>query len=58
MNSGRKVRGDLKPGCDPKLPESWTNITEARLLLKQRLERVANGATVGHDPVQLRYADL
>jgi integrase len=58
MNSGQKVRGDLKPGCDPKLPESWTNITEARLLLKQLLERVSNGVTVGHDPTQLRYADL
>lgn len=58
MNSGQKVRGDLKPGCDPKLPESWTNITEARLLLKQLVERVANGVTVGHDPTQLRYADL
>lgn len=58
MNSGLKVRGELRPGCDPKLPESWTNITEARLLLRQLLERVANGATAGHDPVQLRYADL
>jgi integrase len=58
MNSGQKVRGELKTGCDPRLPESWTNITEARLLLKQLLERVANGATVGHDPTQLRYADL
>lgn len=58
MNSGTKVRGDLKPGCDPKLPESWSNITEARLLLKQWLENVSNGVSAGHDPQKLYYADL
>ncbi len=65
LNSGAKVRGELKPGIDPTdkalllKPESWTNISAARILLKQWVEKVGNGdVAVGHDPSQLRYADL
>ena len=57
LNSGFKVKGELKPGCDPKLPESWTNISAARVLLKEWLEKVGKGdVSVGHDPSQLHYA--
>ncbi len=59
LNSGGKVRGELKPGCDPKLIDSWTNITSARVLLKEWLEKVGKGdVAVGHDPSQLHYSDL
>ena len=59
LNSGFKVKGELKPGCDPKLVESWTNISAARILLKEWLEKVGKGdVSVGHDPSQLHYADL
>jgi integrase len=59
LNSGAKVKGELKPGYDPRLPESWTNISAARILLKQWLEKVSKGdVAVGHDPSQLHYADL
>jgi integrase len=59
LNSGAKVKGELKPGCDPSLPESWTNISAARVLLKEWVEKVGKGdVAVGHDPSQLHYADL
>jgi integrase len=59
LNSGAKVRGELKPGCDPRSIDSWTNITSARVLLKEWLEKVGKGdVSVGHDPSQLRYSDL
>jgi integrase len=64
LHSGGKVRGELKPGCDPKspeakLPESWTNITSARILLRELLEDCGKGVVaVGHDPAQFRYEDL
>jgi integrase len=59
LNSGAKVTGELKPGCDPSLPESWTNISAARVLLKEWVEKVGKGdVAVGHDPSQLHYADL
>jgi integrase len=59
LRSGGKVRGELKPGCDPKLPDSWSNITSARILLREVIEDVSKGVVaVGHDPSQLRYADL
>ena len=59
LNSGFKVKGELKPGCDPKQIESWTNISAARVLLKEWLEKVGKGdVAVGHDPSQLHYEDL
>jgi integrase len=65
LNSGAKVKGELKPGIDAtdkellRKPESWTNISAARVLLKEWVEKVSKGdAAVGHDPSQLHYADL
>jgi integrase len=59
LRSGGKVSGELKPGCDPKLVESWTGITQARILLQQVIEDVTGGTvTVGHDPARTCYADL
>lgn len=65
LNSGLKVKGELKPGIDPtdktllRKPESWTNISAARVLLKEWVEKVSKGnVAVGHDPSQLHYADL
>jgi integrase len=59
LNSGFKVKGELKPNCDPRVIESWTNISGARTLLKEWLEKVGRGdVSVGHDPSQLHYADL
>ncbi len=58
LNSGAKVRGELKPGCDPSKVESWTNITAAKLLLNEWILKVRGGVAVGHDPSQLRYSDL
>ncbi len=54
-----KVRGELKPGCDPKLPESWTNITAAKAFLKELVKNTDSGAVkVGSDPTQMRYGAL
>jgi hypothetical protein len=41
LNSGAKVKGELKPGCDPAKNESWTNISAARVLLKEWVEKVS-----------------
>lgn len=54
-----KVRGELKPGCDPKLPDSWTNITAAKAFLKDLVKQTDAGSIkVGSDPNQLRYGAL
>jgi integrase len=54
-----KVRGELKPGCDPKVPESWTNITAAKAFLKDLVKSTDAGVVkVGSDPSQLRYGAL
>jgi integrase len=59
LNSGAKVAGELKAGCDPTKVDSWTNISAARILLKEWIQKVTHGdVTVGHDPSQLHYADL
>jgi integrase len=59
LNSGAKVKGELKPGCDPSKIDSWTNISAARILLKEWVEKVGRGdVAVGHDPSQLHYSDL
>ena len=54
-----KVRGELKAGCDPKLPESWTKITDAKAFLKDLIKKTDLGTvTVGSDPAQIRYGAL
>lgn len=59
LRSGAKVSGTLKEGCDPKKVESWTNITAARILLKEVVDDVSKGTiSVGNDPTQLHYSDL
>jgi hypothetical protein len=58
-DSGKTVPGEVKPGCDPKLPESWTNITQARLMLSAWIKKVSSsGLSVGNDPFQHYYSDL
>lgn len=59
LRRSTKVRGKLKPGCDPKLPESWTGITAAKDFLTNLInESNAGNISVGGDPSQLRYSDL
>jgi integrase len=54
-----KVRGELKPGCNPKLTDSWTNITAAKTFLKDLIKKTDAGTiTVGSDPSQIRYGAL
>lgn len=59
LQSGAKVSGELKPGCDPKQVTSWTNLPAARELLKQVVDSVSKGSlSVGNDPNQVQYADI
>ena len=54
-----KVRGELKPDADPKLIESWSNVTAAREFLKKLIKDTDAGfIAVGSDPSQMHYADL
>jgi integrase len=58
-NTSKKVTGELKPGHDPKLPESWTNISAAKQMAQEWAKQVSGGdVSVGHDPSQLCYSDL
>lgn len=54
-----RVRGELKPGSDPKLVDSWTNITAAKAFLKKLVSDTDAGTiAVGSDPAQIRYGKL
>ena len=56
---GNKIEGSLKSGCDPKNPESWTNLTRARTALDLLRNDVKQGViAVGSDPASIRYGDL
>jgi integrase len=59
LRRSTKVRGKLKAGCDPKLPESWSGIQAAKDFLED-LVKEANGGTisVGNDPAHLHYSDI
>ena len=59
LRRSTKVRGVLKAGCDPKLPESWSGITAAKAKLKDMVDEAnAGNISVGGDPSQVRYSDL
>jgi hypothetical protein len=45
LNSGLKVKGELKPNCDPKKIESWTNMEQALQLCSELVTRRNEGLT-------------
>ena len=59
-HTGKKIIGALRnPDADPKLPESWTNISAAKEMAKAWAREVGDGnVSVGNDPSQLHYGDL